>query len=140
MKKALLVYRSKTGTTFRFAEEIKEFLETNTIESDIIDIDEFTPDALDGIDYLFLGCWTSGWMICFQHPEKVWVEFASRLPDLGNFNIGLFTTYKLATGSMFRKMKSHLKVNKGAIITELKSRNGLLKESDALLLTNLIKQ
>jgi flavodoxin len=139
MKKALIVYRSKTGTTFRFGEEIKGFLEVNQVESDIIDIDEFSPEALEGIDFLFLGCWTSGWMICKQHPDQEWVEFASNLPDLGNITIGLFTTYKLATGSMFRKMKSHLKVNPNTVITELKSRNGLLKESDTEVLMNLIK-
>jgi flavodoxin len=138
MKKALIVYHSKTGKTFNYGEEIQGYMEMNGFQTRITHIDDFESKQLEGIDLLFLGCWTSGWMICMQHPERAWVEFAAKLPELRTTRIGLFTTYKLATGSMFRKMKSCLKVDKNVLIPELKSKNGMLSESDILILSGML--
>jgi flavodoxin len=129
MKKALLIYHSKTGVTRAFGKEISNYLSQNNVQTTFISINDFRDDDLMDVDFLLLGCWTSGLMIFFQHPEKVWINFSKRLPDLKGKKIGLFTTYKIATGSMFRGMKKHLRCNPGDIFIELKSRDGHLTDS-----------
>ena len=54
---------------------------------------------------------------------------ARRLPDLAGTKIGLFTTYTIATGSMFRGMRRCLSCDPADIQLELKSRDGELSES-----------
>jgi hypothetical protein len=51
----------------------------------------------------------------------------------------LFTTYKIAMGSMFRKMNERLKCDSKFIQLELKSRNGKLNETNLYLLANSLK-
>ncbi len=129
MKKSLIIYNSRTGTTKRFGEEIHEFLIQKNIQSQVIPISEFHAEAIHDCDYLFLGAWTHGMMIFLQHPEKKWVEFTQKLPELKNKKIILFTTYKLATGRMFAKMRAKIHCNVSDICLELKSRNGHLNDS-----------
>jgi flavodoxin len=126
MPKAAVVYHSRSGTTRALAEEIAACFTDRKIETRVLPIWECTDQALAGLDYLLLGCWTHGLMIILQHPEQPWVDFAHRLPPLAVPRVGLFTTYKLATGSMFRKMRKHLQGKIGAVGLELKSRNGQL--------------
>jgi flavodoxin len=126
MNRALVLYNSKTGTTERFAGELGEFLSSQGITAKVTSIFKFEQQDLDGIDFVFLGCWTSGLMVVFQRPERTWIEFARTLPDLGNKRIALFTTYALATGSMFDQMKKHIKYGRQHINVELKSRDGHL--------------
>ena len=128
MKKALILYNSRTGITRKFAEEINSFLSRHEIHSVVKSIDEYDAAELSDCQYLFLGCWTHGLMIVLQHPDHKWTDFAGKLPDLSGKKIVLFTTYKLATGSMFRKMKNHLQYNGADLILELKSRNGHLSQ------------
>ncbi len=129
MKRALVIYHSKTGITRTFGKEISDFLGRNNIESTFISINDYRDSDMQYVDYLLLGCWTSGLMILLQHPEKAWVDFSKKLPDLIGKKIGLFTTYKLATGSMFNGMKKRLRCSQGDVILELKSRDGHLTES-----------
>jgi len=68
----------------------------------------------------------------------LWVKFADSLPELKGMKIVLFTTYKLATGSMFKKMKAHIKSDPTNIVLELKSRNGKLLDANAVLLKGII--
>lgn len=128
MKKALVLYNSKTGTTKRFALEISEFLKKNNLDTTVASIFEFDPNDTGDAEYVLLGCWTSGLMILLQRPERVWVEFSKQLPDLSGKKIGLFTTYAIATGSMFKNMRKHVRCNPNDIVMELKSRNGELTE------------
>jgi flavodoxin len=123
MKKVCIVYHSKTGITEKFAQEIAAFVEKEQYQTQLFSIDSINISAIQNADYLLLGCWTSGLMIFLQHPEKKWVEFAKRI-DVSGKKMGLFTTYKLATGSMFRKMTKC--INGNATELELKSRNGSL--------------
>ena len=88
---------------------------------------------------MFLSCLAHGYLIFNQHPDKDWVEFAGKQPTIDNKRIVLFTTYKVATGSMFRKMKERLKCDSKCIKLELKSRNGFLKDTTSDLLRNTIK-
>lgn len=138
MKRALVIYHSQTGTTRNLAIDINNYCKANGLESKYIATDEFSASALENIDYLFLGCWTHGLMILLQHPEKAWVNFAKNLPELTGKKLVLFTTYKLSTGSMFRKMSKHLKCKPGQIVLELKSRNGDLSEKNKQLIKGLI--
>ena len=141
MNKALIIHHSKTGTTRKLGTEIAEFCKQKEIEVKVVSIDEFKRQDLDKADYLFLGCWTHGYFLFNQHPDKKWVEFANQLPVINNKQVVLFTTYKIATGSMFRKMKERLKCDSKFIKLELKSRNGKLNESGLdLLATTLIQK
>ena len=130
MKKAAIVYRSRTGTTRRFAEEIGAFLATRDIEPTVVSIADCDVRVLGDVDYLFLGCWTSGLMVVLQHPDEPWIEFARTLPAIVAPRVGLFTTYKLASGSMFAQMRKHLASKSPAIGLELRSRSGRLSEAD----------
>ncbi|MCX6164886.1 MAG: flavodoxin domain-containing protein [Ignavibacteriae bacterium] len=136
MKKALIIYNSKKGTTKKFGEEIGYYLNSKKINSKIIPIYDFNENEINEYNYIFLGCWTSGLFICMQHPQQDWIEFSKKLPNLKNKKVGLFTTYKFATGSMFSKMKVHLKSKIDNISLELKSRSGVLSESN---ITELLK-
>ncbi len=138
MTKALIIYHSKTGTTRKLGQEIAKLCKQSDIESNIIPIEAFNKKDLTKVDYLFLGCWTHGHLIFNQHPEKEWVEFADKLPEIENKKIVLFTTYKVATGSMFRKMKTHLKCAPDSVIMLIKSRNCFLKTEDAETLRNYV--
>jgi flavodoxin len=126
---AAIVYRSRTGTTRRFAEEIGAFLAARGLEARVVSIGECDVDALRDVDVVLLGCWTEGLFIVRQHPDRPWVSFARRLPALTVPRVGLFATYKLATGSMFAKMREAL-VGTGAVVRlELKSRDGTLSDA-----------
>jgi len=137
MKKALIIYNSKTGTTKKFGNEIGAVCAQNGLDHKVLSIDEFNPDALADVDYLFLGCWTHGLMIFLQHPDTNWVEFAKSLPELKGKKIALFTTYKISTGSMFRKMRKLVKCESKDIVLEMKSRNGNLTGDHTNLLKNI---
>jgi len=140
MEKALVVYKSKNGRTKKMSWEISSLLENNGIEPILISIEEFKPEHLNDATYLFLGCWTSGLFFFKQHPEKEWVEFAKSLPSIENkTKICLFTTYKIATGSMFKNMKKYLKYNLDKVLYEIKSKDGYLSEGDQNLVMNFVK-
>ncbi len=130
MKRAVIVYRSRTGTTRQLAEEISAYLATRDIDPQVVSVGECDVQALRDVDYLLLGCWTGGFMIVRQHPDQPWVDFAQAIPATTGPRLGLFTTYKLATGSMFAQMRRHLVGRLSAPALELKSRTGRLSESN----------
>jgi flavodoxin len=130
MKRAVIVYRSRTGTTRRLAQEIGAFLATREILPEVVSVGECDVEALRDVDLLLLGCWTGGLMIAAQHPDKPWIDFVQAMPVLTGPRIGLFTTYKLATGRMFGQMRRHLAGRAPAPALELKSRNGRLSDSN----------
>jgi flavodoxin len=136
--KATIIYHSKTGTTAKYAENIKLYLKNKGIEAEMSSIKYFENKMLENTDYLFIGCWTSGLFFFMQHPEKEWVEFAQKLNVTGKPKIALFTTYKLLTGSMFTKMLKYLKSNFKASPLTLKSKYGELSESDKLLIDRFV--
>lgn len=130
MKRAVIVYQSRTGTTQQLAEEIGTFLATRGIDPTVASVDGFDPQTLGEVDFLLLGCWTDGLMVVLQHPDERWVAFARRLPVLANARVGLFTTYKVATGTMFAKMREPLAGRIAAPGLELRSRTGHLSDPD----------
>jgi len=128
MRNAAIYYLSKTGITRQYGEEIKKFLELQNIKSELINVLDYNNEELNNFDYIFLGAWTHGLYIIFQHPDKPWIDFAKQLPDLKEKKVALFTTYKLATGTMFKKMKKHLKGITDNNLIELKSKSDQLSE------------
>lgn len=137
MKKAIIIYQSKKGTTKKFGEEIGAFLSQNNVGSKVKSVQDFNPDDMATADYVFLGCWTNGMFLMFQHPDKAWAKFAEKLPALDNKKMALFTTYKIATGVMFKAMKKHIKTSDH--LPELKSRNGGLSEQNKTDLLRIIQ-
>src|SRR5512140_795284 len=130
MKRAIIVYRSRTGTTRQLAEEIGRFLASRDIEPRVVSVGDCDVQALHDVDFLLLGCWTGGLMIVRQHPDRPWVDFVRDIPSTTIPRVALFTTYKLATGSMFSQMRGHLAGRLPTPRLELKSRSGALSESN----------
>lgn len=134
--KALIVYESRTGTTKEYAENIEDFLRDRNIETQLRSVSEYRESDIEGVDIVLLGCWTHGLMIMFQHPTKEWVEFAKKLPSLDQKKFGLFTTYLIATGRMFRKMNKHISAQAAL---KLRSKNGELSDADRAMLLEFLK-
>lgn len=135
MTRAAIVYRSRTGTTRRYADAIGAHLRTRGVDASVVSVGEFDMAALADVDLLLLGCWTDGLFVVLQHPDGPWLEFARALPALARPRVALFTTYRLATGSMFARMRTALAARAlagrpEAVEIELKSRDGTLSEQD----------
>jgi flavodoxin len=126
MRTAAIVYRSRTGTTRRFAEEIGAHLRTRGIQSVVASVGEADPGELAMVDFVLLGCWTNGLFVVMQHPDQPWIDFVREIPTLDGPRVALFATYRLLTGSMFAKMRGELVGKAGEITLELKSRDGRL--------------
>lgn len=139
MKKAVILYNSRTGTTKKYAEEIGKYLETKEINAQVSSTQQYRPESLDQADYVLLGCWTSGLFIILQHPNDVWNNFAAQLPSMPEAKLALFTTYKLLTGSMFKNMYKQLNGRFASPALELKSKDGLLSEEDKAALDQFVR-
>lgn len=138
MPTAAVVYRSATGTTRRFAEEIGAHLESRGVTTSVQSVGDADPASLAGVDVVLLGCWTSGLLVVAQHPDEPWLAFVRDLPTLPQARVGLFTSYKLATGSMFAKMRAALAGKVDRVDLELKSRNGHLSDGGRVALGHLV--
>ena len=139
MKKALDIYNSKNGVTKNYGEEINEFLRKKDIDSKVVSISECNTDEIAEYDMVLFGCWTSGLFLFKQGPEQEWIDFVKNVPDLNNKKVGLFTTYKVATGGMFKKMKKYLRVNPEENILELKSKDGHLPVSSRIMINDFVR-
>jgi flavodoxin len=129
MTTAAVVYRSATGTTRHLAEQIGAHLESRGVDVAVQSVGDCDPASLAGVDVVLLGCWTSGLLVVLQHPDQPWTAFVRDVPTLGRARVGLFTTYKLATGSMFAKMRAALAGKADRVDLELKSRDGNLSDA-----------
>ncbi|MBN2611115.1 MAG: flavodoxin domain-containing protein [Bacteroidales bacterium] len=135
--KALVIYYSKKGTTRQFAYEIDKYLKNSNLDSRIISIYDVHTDDIKQADIVLIGCWTNGLFLFLQHPDNIWKKYAKQFPELKDKKVGFFTTYLLATGSMFSQMQRVLKEKlSGTVTLKLKSKNGKLSEDNK----NLIKQ
>jgi len=134
--KALVVYSSKTGTTEKMASQIAAHLAENNMDVKLSSISEVTLKDIEQADRLYMGTWTSGFMIFGQRPEKEWEKFSSNLPVGIIKRTTLFTTYKLLTGSMFKNMRRELSY-KGLRVERnvLKSKTGILTDVQKQILT-----
>jgi flavodoxin len=126
MKKAVVFYQSKTGTTEKYAKEIGNFLLEQQIDTQIYPVNQYHEDLTRDVDFLFLGCWTKGLMVLFQKPDEVWKDFAGKISVPEKTKISLFATYKILTGSMFRNMEKSLNGLYRTGLPRFKSRDGEL--------------
>ncbi|MBN1950810.1 MAG: flavodoxin family protein [Bacteroidales bacterium] len=124
--KACIIYNSKQGTTKAYAEAIGNLLKEKGTDCEIFSIEDYKEDSLKKADLVLLGAWTHGLMIFAQHPERAWKKFAESMPAIHGKKVGLFTTYKLATGSLFRKMESCLGGKIDDVQLVMKSRSKAL--------------
>jgi flavodoxin len=143
VKKAIVVYRSHTGVTRRYGEAIGAWLAAHGVSSQVLSVGEADPATVTAADYLFLGCWTSGLFVILQHPDEPWLAFVRDMPDLParkpkRPRVALFTTYKLATGSQFARMRATLAGKTPTPELELKSRTGRLSAKDEQALQRLL--
>ncbi len=131
---AAVVYRSRTGTTRRYAEAIGAHLRSRGIETRVISTAEQDLAPLAEVDFLLLGCWTNGLFVILQHPDEPWLAFVRDLPPLRRPKVALFTTYRLLTGSMFDRMAAALGPTGARVDLHLRSRDGTLSAAgrDAL--------
>lgn len=132
MKTAVVFYHSKTGTTKKYAEVMGEYLKSRGLDAQVTSIQDYNEGALNNVEIVLFGCWTNGLMVMLQHPDQEWKDFAAKLPSMPDVKVGLFTTYKILTGSMFRNMYKQLKGKFATPSLELKSRNGSLSEKGCI--------
>ena len=140
MKRAIIFYQSKTGTTKHYAQEIGTYLQTKKIETLWFPVEEYHENLIENIDFLILGCWTKGLMVLLQKPDEIWNNFARKLPVSTNRKVALFATYKIRTGSMFKNMQKQMGQLSNFILPKLKSRNGKLSDEDKLVLNDFITE
>jgi flavodoxin len=128
MTTAAVIYCSATFTTAGLAEDIAAHLRGRGIETTVAAFGEEDPEVLANADLVFLGAWTHGLFVIAQHPERSWVEWTRELPPLDRARVARFTTYKLRTGSMFRRMREALADKAPRISLELKAKGPRLTD------------
>jgi flavodoxin len=138
MKRAIIIYQSKTGTTKNYAQEISAYIQEKQIETYCFPVENYREGMLQGADYLLLGCWTKGLMVIFQQPDKIWTDFAKSITVSNNTKVALFATYKILTGSMFKNMAKCINHHNSLPFQSFKSRNGKLSVTDKSLLSEFI--
>ncbi len=136
----LITYDSLKGTTRKMAEQIASILQKEGHETNVNSVEHLDPVESTNYDLLITGGWTSGLFLFLQHPTKRWKNWVSALPALENKKIILFTTYKLSTGSFFKKIKNKLGENAKHVVATLKSKSGELSHEDEQLLRQVINQ
>jgi flavodoxin len=139
MKKAIIIYQSKKGTTKQFSYKIADYLRSKTIKSKVASVEDLNETDLSTYDYIFLGCWTKGLMFFAQHPDAQWQKIVKSLKLPDNAKITLFTTYKIFTGTMFSKMINCISKEQGENILQIKSRNASIPAKMMTLLEDFIK-
>jgi flavodoxin len=127
--KAIVIYHSRTGVTREFAYEINKYLKENSHDAEMRNILDVQAEDINNADAVFIGCWTHGLFFFLQHPDKTWKEHAAHFPNMYGKKVAFFTTYKIATGSMFSKMQKALnnKLSK-EVNLKLKSKNGKMND------------
>jgi flavodoxin len=137
MKKALIIVNSKSNTNKRFGEEIANFLLNRGLTAELIPINKFEPNKLEGADFLLLSGWNNS--ILFSKTDNDWVNFVKRLPTLTGIKTALFATYKIFPGGIFRSMKKYLQGKTDNLAYTFSSSDGTLSVSDKLDLNDFIR-
>ena len=131
MKKALIIVQDKNYTTRKFGQEITNFLLNRGLTAELIPINSFEPQKLEGADFLLLG--GAG------KKDNEWVTFVKKLPALEGIKTALFTTYKFFSGGVFRSMKKYLRKKTEDVEFAFKSKDGSLSISDKIALNDFIR-
>lgn len=137
--KAVITYYSHKGHTANYAREIAMHLWSRGVSVSLCSLSDFDKKKAAEADILVLGCWTSGFFVVGQHPHRRWREFARSIAgEYSAKRFILFTTYKIRTGSMFRRMQQELGLPPSERVARLKSRTGRLSVQDRESLDNYI--
>ncbi len=139
MKKALIIVQDKNRTTQKFGEAIAEFLLNRGLAAELVPINNFEPNYLNGADYLILSGWKSDSVFSIKRPDNEWENFVKMLPTLNGMKTALFAANKFFSGGMLKSMKKYLKKKTENLDYALKSRDGSLTISDKLVLNEFIK-
>ena len=139
MKKALIIVQSKNSTTQKFGEAIAEFLLNRGLAAELVPLNNFNPNYLNGTDYLLLSGWKNESLFSVKRPDSDWENFVKSLPTLNGIRTALFTANKFFSGGMLKKMKKYLSKKTENLDYALKSRDGSLTISDKLVLNEFIK-
>ncbi|NNG26346.1 MAG: flavodoxin family protein [Ignavibacteriaceae bacterium] len=139
MKKALIIVQGENNPTKKFGEEIAEFLLGRGLSAELVPIDSFEPKKLEGADYLLLSGWRNGALFSPKNPDNEWAAFVKKLPTLKGIKTALFTSYKLFSGGMLRRMKKYIGKKTENLDFAFTSRDGSLSISDKLTLNEFIK-
>jgi flavodoxin len=59
LENAIIIYKSRKGTTKKLSEDISDFLSHSGLYAEVKSIERSYPSEVYGYDYLFPGCWLS---------------------------------------------------------------------------------
>ncbi|MBN1143643.1 MAG: flavodoxin domain-containing protein [Bacteroidales bacterium] len=138
MKKAIIIYQSKTGTTKKYAQEIGAYLQERQIATFCLPVEKYREGMLQDADYILLGCWTKGLLVVFQKPDNDWRYFAQKTTVPQSAKVALFATYKIRTGSMFKNMARCVNHTGSFSVPNMKSKDGKLSGKDKVTIDEFI--
>ena len=138
MKKALIIVQSTNSPTKKFGEEIAEFLLYRGLSAELVPIERFEAEKLNGADYLLLSSWRNGSLFSSRRPDNEWSTFVNKLPALNGIKTALFTSYKFFASAMIKSMKKYLANKTKNLEFAFISRDGCLSFSDKLSLNGFI--
>jgi flavodoxin len=138
MKKALIIFQSKSSKTKKYGEEIAAFLLNRGLATELIPISNFEPKKLEGADYLLLSGWKNKSLLPISQPDSEWMNLINMLPTLDGIKTAMFTTYNLFAGGIIRSMKKYLSQKTKDLQFAFKSKDGSLSISDKMTLNDFI--
>lgn len=139
MKKAIIVIQNNNKTTKRFGEEIASFLLKRGLAAELIPINSFEPNKLEGADYLLLSGWNNGHLFSTRQPDSEWAAFVKNLPTLNGIKTAMFTTYKLFSSSVLKRMKKYLNGKTENLEFAFTSRDGSLSIPEKMAINDFIR-
>jgi flavodoxin len=119
-----IVYDSETGRTKAAALEMAEIVRAAGHDCSVEPAWEADAAAVSTADAICVGCWTQGLFIVAQHPTDRAMLFVDRLPPLDGKPAAVFTTYKLAVGSMLDQLATRLEGRGARVSGRFKARGG----------------
>ncbi len=130
MQKVLIVYLSKKGTTRYYAHNIGKYLAIKGFLPSVKPVSKVKPEDVNDYPIILLGSWTFGCMLFFQHPGKPWKNLVKKLPSLKSKKVGLFTTYNITPGRIFKSMSKELLLKQATPSVFLKSKGEKLSKEN----------
>jgi flavodoxin len=138
MQKAIIIIQNSNNTTKRFGEEIANFLLKRGLMAELIPINSFEPRKLEGADYLLLSGWRNDHLFS-KNPDSEWSNFIKKLPTLKGVRTALFTTYKLFSNRLIKKMKKELSEKTEELDYAFTSRDGSLSIPEKMAINDFIR-
>lgn len=138
--RATVLYYSHTGRTAAYAREIAMYLWSKGLDVSLSSISDFDKQKLLNSDIILSGCWTCGWFVIGQHPHRKWVDFSKSVAEMvDGRKVMFFTTYKIRTGSMLRRMRKAMNIPGKGKNCLLKSKTAHLTDEDKTKLDTFIQ-